>query len=497
MVVLAGAPAEARHHRAQSWRQPQDRVAVQAPLPQAQPAAAGCRIRFLGAAGGVTGSMHLLEVNGRRLLVDCGMRQGKDRGQLGDRCQVPSEAVAADAMLLTHAHVDHSGDIPLLVKNGFRGKIYCTPGTAALCQALLPDSARLQERKSADAARRGQQIAPRYSMKDVATALTQLEAHPVGETFSPAPGINVCFSEAGHLLGAASPVVSVSVNGQQRRIAFSGDLGRRQGPLLKDPVPPQGVDYVVMESTYGNRVHGATQDQKAQLLSTIEETRRRGGKVIIPAFSVDRTQQLLVLLKQLQLAGLNVPVYVDSPLSASVTRLYREHTEAHGEKLRAFAREHGDPFSFPNLKIVGSVEESKDLARLQGPAVIISAPGMANGGRIQHHLINNIGDPRNTVVVVSYMSEGTPGRAIRDGASQVCLLGQQVPIRAQVKVLDSFSGHADKTDLLWWAGSCGRQVKKIFLVHGDPDQTRGLADELTRQGKQVVVPSQGEVRDLD
>ena len=510
-LVLAVGPAQARKHHhsgrarsrhdhAQTWRQPRP-AAPTRPAPLAAPAAQGCRLRFLGAAGMVTGSMHMLEAGGRRLLVDCGMRQGRDRGQLGDRVTMPPEAVAADAMVLTHAHVDHSGDIPLLVKSGFRGKIHCTPATADLCRALLEDSARLQQRRSKAhrGDRRGPPPEPRYTEVDVENALRHLETHRVGEQFCAAPGMTVCFTDAGHIAGAASAVVTTETRrGQQRRIAFSGDIGRRNSLIVKDPVPPAGGDYVVMESTYGGRSHGPIQNMKQEIWETIRDTQRRGGKVIIPAFSVHRTQQVLFLLSQLNAEGkLRLPVFVDSPLSAKATQTYRRHTECRSPAVSAFARRHGDPYSFSSLRVISSVEGSKQLNHLRGPAVIVSSAGMANAGRILHHLAHNLGDRRNTVAIVGHMSPGTPGRALRDGQQTVTIHGREIKVNAQVRRLSSFSGHADQNDLLWWARGCGAQVKRFFLVHGEPAQSQGLAEALRREGRQVAMPRRDQVFDLD
>ena len=486
-AILFGSPVQARHRH----RLPGQRLAQPARLAVAP----GCRLRVLGAAGMVTGSMHVLEAGGQRLLVDCGMRQGRDRRQAGDR-PVPAEAASAGAMLLTHAHVDHSGDIPLLVKNGFRGKIHCTPGTAALCQALLVDSARVQERKARE--QQHEARPPRYTVEEAEQALRQLEVHRVGETFAPLPGMSVQFSHAGHIVGAASALVRVNAGGRSLGVAFSGDIGRRGSLLVKDPQPPRGADYVVMESTYGDRTHAPVGDMKQQLYQTIEETRLRGGKVVIPAFSVHRTQQLIFLLNQLRSEGrMSTPVFVDSPLAGKATLVYRRERDSQSDEVRAFARSHGEPYAFPGLRMISSSAESRQLNDLRTPAVIISSAGMANAGRIQHHLANSLGDPRNTVAIVGYMSEGTPGRQLRDGSPYCHLLDRDVAVRAQVKVLSSFSGHADRNDLLSWAVGCGPQVKRFLLVHGEPNQSQGLAAALRQAGRQVTVPTANQVIELE
>ena len=497
------------------------RSAAPPPVGLAQPAAKGCRLRFAGAAGTVTGSLHMVESGGKRLLVDCGMVQGTEHGksrwprQVGTAGRtsparpgalesggeaLPPEAIAADGALITHAHIDHSGDMPLLVKSGYRGKFHCTPATADLLRCMLPDSARLQQAKARTKTRTAKPghppLPPRYSQADVREVLRRLETHPVGEVFCPVPGMKVTFSEAGHIAGAVSPVVTVGQGARQRRIAFSGDLGRRNSLIVNDPVPPSGADYVVMESTYGNRMHGESSDMLAQLRDVVRSTQKRGGKVLIPAFSVHRTPEVLFLLRKLQAEGtLRMPVYVDSPLSSKALAVYRAHPETQRPAMRQGGG--AGPYTFSDLRVISARQTSKKLDTLKGPAVIISSAGMANAGRIQRHLTNHAADPRNTIAIVGYMTPGSPGRRIRNGDKVVPLNGHNVKIGAQVTRLSAFSGHADKADLQWWAKSCGSDVKRFFVVHGELEQSRALADALRAEGKQATVPAAGDTFDIN
>lgn len=463
--------------------------------PASARAPSSCRLKFLGAAGNVTGSMHLLEAQGRKLLVDCGMAQGRDR-RLPTYRSLPTEATRADAMILTHAHIDHSGNVPLLVKEGFTGDIHCTKATADLCRVMLMDSARIQEKRAKDHNLKNRRLPgyrpmePTYTVRDAEAALCRLRPHAYGEEFSPLPGIKACFYDAGHVLGSASVAVDTKINGQQRRIAFSGDIGRRDPKFLKKPQVPGRPDYVVMESTYGDRTHASTNDMKQQLLQTVLETQARGGKVIIPSFAFQRTQEIVYTLNQLYREGrLNIPVYLDSPLGSKLTQVFRRHPMQQGDSVREFSRNHGDPLDFPSLRLVRSTAESRQLNSLRGPAVIIASSGMCTAGRIQHHLRHSLGDSRNTVAVVGYQASGTLGRELVEGSTTVQLHGRARPVRAQVRVLDAFSAHGDKNDLAWWARSCGPQVKQFFLVHGEPDACRALRQSLARQGCNATIPT--------
>lgn len=461
-------------------------------------------IRFLGAAQTVTGSMHLLEVGSSSLLVDCGMVQGRRRQSIQSNRNPPRAAVDAGAVVLTHAHIDHSGNLPGLVKAGFKGKIHCTSATADLCQYMLLDSAHIQESDAAWLNRKHgkepgwEEVIPLYTEADAKAAIERFEPHGYEETFSPIPGPNLSFLDAGHILGSASVVVDVATTFGPRRVVFSGDIGRRNLPILRDPTPPTDADFVVMESTYGNRVHAAVQQMQEQLAQAIESARQRGGKVLIPSFSLERTQEIVYALNQLMQDGslAPIPVYLDSPLAVSLTEVFRRHEECFDAETAAFDKSHGDPFGFDMLRMVTSVEESKKLNRLGEPAVIISASGMCEAGRIVHHLRNNIEDENATVLIVGYQAQHTLGRRLVEGRDKVRIFGVERDVLAKVRVLNAFSAHADRDELLWWASACGKNVRKFFLVHGDPDQCEALGKHLKAQGRQAHVPSLGESVEL-
>jgi metallo-beta-lactamase family protein len=448
------------------------------------------RISFLGAARTVTGSMHLLEAGPRRLLVDCGLYQGRRQEALRRNRQLPRAAVEADCVLLTHAHIDHAGNLPGLVKRGFAGAIHCTEATADLCQAMLRDSARIQvadaawlNRKNADDPD-WEPIEPLYDEEDAEAALRRLVPHRYEEELTLMPGVRVSFTDAGHVLGSATVLVEVDLDGTRRRICFSGDIGRRQLPILRDPVPPERPDIVIMESTYGNRIHAPATEMQEQLLEVIESTRARGGKIIIPSFAFERAQEIVYALNQLLRAGRMrpIPVYIDSPLAVNLTAVFRRHPECYDLETSSFA-EDGDPFGFDLLTMVESVEDSKKLNSLSGSAIIISASGMCEAGRVVHHLRNRIESPRNSIVIVGYQAQHTLGRRLVEGNRTVKIFGVEREVNAQVKVLNAFSAHADRDELLWWADSCGPQVQRFFAVHGDPDQCEALARHLGRRGR--------------
>jgi len=463
------------------------------------------RLTFLGAARTVTGSMHLLELGARSILVDCGMHQGRRNESLHRNRNLPRVATEADAVLLTHAHIDHSGILPVLVKRGFEGPIHCTSATADLCQAMLKDSARIQQSDARWLNKKHrdddswEQVEPLYDEEDAEKALSRFEPHGYDEEIEVLPDTRARFIDAGHVLGSASIVVDAKMNGHRRRVAFSGDIGRRRLPILRDPTPPEHADYVVMESTYGDRTHSPAEGMQDQLLDVIERTRARGGKVIIPSFALERAQEIVYSLNQLikERRMLPIPVYVDSPLTVNLTEVFRRHHECYDAETVAFDGDHGDPFGFGLLTMVESVEESKALNRLSEPVVIISASGMCEAGRIVHHLRNSIEDPKNTIVIVGYQAQHTLGRRIVERRPQVKIFGVKRDLNAEVAVLNAFSAHADRDELLWWVGECGPQVRRFFMVHGDSDQCDALARHVAALGRQSHVPDLGQHADLD
>lgn len=463
------------------------------------------RLVFLGAAQTVTGSMHRLEVGDEALLVDCGMYQGRRKESISRNKHISRLAVDATSMVLTHAHIDHSGNIPKLVKSGFAGKIHCTAATADLCRHMLMDSARIQEYDAAWLNRKNADdpgwipIEPNYTTRDAEEALTRFEAHDYDEPFSPFPGVTVRLIDAGHVLGSASVVVDARMNGHSRRVVFSGDIGRRNLPILRDPKLPEHPDYVVMESTYGDRLHAPVTEMHDQLLEAIENTRERGGKIIIPSFALERTQEVVFALNELFHSGRlkPMPVYVDSPLAVNLTEVFRRHGECYDAETREFVTSHGDPFGFEKLKMITAVEDSKALTFKDDPCIIISASGMCEAGRVVHHLRNNIEDFKNTILIIGFQAQHTLGRRIVEKRRQVKIFGVPRDLNAQVRVLNAFSAHADRDELLWWAKGCGGQVRKFFMVHGDPDQCEALAEHLSDAHLKTHVPTLGEIVDLD
>jgi metallo-beta-lactamase family protein len=456
------------------------------------------RIKFLGAAQTVTGSMHLLETTRGTLLIDCGLFQGRREESRRRNRDLPPEAVRADALILSHAHIDHSGSIPTLVKAGFTGAIYATPATRDLCAYMLRDSARIQEGDAAYLNKKfgadpdWKKIEPLYTEEDAVEALERFVAIGYRRAFEPLPGVVCRFLDAGHILGSAQVSLSYEENGARRHLVFSGDLGRKGMPILRDPDPPHPpVDYLLMESTYGNRVHGDIASMHADLERVVEETAARGGKVLIPAFAVGRTQEIVYALNVLKREGRlpDIPVFVDSPLSVNVTEVFKLHPECFDAETRAFLDEHGDAFGFDGVRFITKVEDSMKLNDLRSPAIIVSSSGMCEAGRILHHLRNNVEDPRNTVLVVGFMAQHTLGRRLVERRPRVKIFGVERELRAQVTVLNAFSAHADREDLLDFSHACA--PREIFLVHGEPDQQEPLIATLAERGLRAQAPATG------
>ncbi|NVB43329.1 MBL fold metallo-hydrolase [Pseudenhygromyxa sp. WMMC2535] len=417
---------------------------------------------FYGATQTVTGSKFLLRAGKRELLVDCGLFQGYKQLRRRNWAALPFSAKALDGAVLTHAHIDHSGALPLLVKAGYRGAVDCTTATRALCRILLPDSGRIHEADAAYANRKGfskhHPALPLYTEEDAQRTLRHLRVREFGERFSPAHGFEAQLSRAGHILGAAS--VCIEVEG--RRIQFSGDLGRDDDPLIRAPAPREGADYVVIEATYGDRHHGE-EDPGEALAKVVNEAAARGGTLVIPAFSVGRTQTLLLLLERLRAAGSipRLPIYLDSPMAISATELYRDHPSTH----RLSAAQCSAMCAVASY--VREVEDSKALDRRDDPIILISASGMATGGRVVHHLRRFAPDPNNTILFAGYQAGGTRGAKLLAGADRVRIHGEWVPVRAQIESLDMLSAHADQDGLIKWLRSCERAPRKVFVVHAD------------------------------
>ena len=460
-------------------------------------------IQFLGAAQTVTGSQHLISVNGSRILLECGLFQGKRRESFERNRTLPFDATSVDVLILSHAHIDHSGNIPNLVRSGFRGSIYCTFATRDLCSAMLRDSAYIQEQDVAyvnkKRARKGQPpVEPIYTHADAITSLEHFVSVGYDRPVYVAPGVRCTFLDAGHILGSAIVLLEVEEGQRRMRLLFSGDLGRQDMPILRDPAPAPVADVLLIESTYGDRFHQPHEEAEGRLHRLIDETCAHGGKVVIPAFTVGRTQEIVYSLHRLASANElpRVPIYVDSPLAVNVTEVFRLHPECYDEEVREFMSRdrHRDPFGFERLRYIRNVEDSKELNDLEGPAVIISASGMCEAGRIQHHLKHTISDPRNAVLIVSWQAPHTLGRRLVERRPVVKIFGREYPLRARVETINGYSAHADRKGLLGWAKPIARDLRQAFVVHGDPDPAAALAEGLGDIGvRNAVVPGEGDV----
>lgn len=449
------------------------------------------KLTFHGAAKTVTGSQHLLEVNGRKILLDCGLFQGKRKEAFELNRSGFCAGKEIDCLILSHAHIDHSGSIPCLAKRGFTGDIICTSATRDLCAVMLMDSANLQEQDVffVNKLRRknGQkEFEPLYSKEDVVAVMDQFVGISYNRRREILPGVHLTLVDAGHMMGSANVILDIEEDGRMRRLIFSGDIGRRGIPIINDPtVLREGADILIMESTYGNRLHPPYPESERELKRIVNETYRRGGVLLIPAFAVGRTQQLVYALHKLFLrrAIPNLPIFVDSPMATRVTDIFRLHPETYDQELRDFIlrENHSNPFGFDTLRYTQSVEESKELNFLREPAIIISASGMMEGGRILHHLRKRIGDKRNTILVTGWQAPNTLGRKIVEGADTVRIFGEEFHLHAKVEVLTGFSGHADRAELLAWAGAMGKKPERTFVVHGEEEAATALAEGLSAE----------------
>jgi metallo-beta-lactamase family protein len=454
------------------------------------------KITFLGAAGTVTGSKYLIEAEGKRLLVDCGLFEGSR--QLTERnWEKPViDPATIDWVLLTHAHIDHTGYLPRLTRFGFHGPIYANAATRELCNLLLPDSAHLQEEDARYAARkaysRHKPPLPLYTVGEAQQTLTQFRDVPRAECFAISPQFSVCAHDAGHILGSTWLELTITEGGKKTLVVFSGDLGRYDQPILKDPESPTRADFLLCESTYGDRDH-PTGDVSGELGDVINQTAKRGGAVIIPAFAVGRTQMIMYYLKQLvaQQRIPDLPVYVDSPMAISVTELYRNHPEDHDlDFTRQEANGDRDPLNLHEVHMTRSVEESKKINDVVTPCIIVSASGMVSGGRILHHLEHRLPDSRSTVLLVGYQGEGTRGRQLEEGAKYLNLYGQQIPVRARIVEIGQLSAHAGKSELLRWLSGFQAPPKQTFFVHGEPTALAALSEAVKAKfGWQVTIPA--------
>lgn len=454
-------------------------------------------LTFLGATGTVTGSKYLLEHRGFRLLIDCGLFQGLKELRLRNWQPLPVAPASIDAVALTHAHLDHSGYTPLLVRNGFRGQVLATPATTALCGILLPDSGHLQEEDARFANKHGfsrhRPALPLYTEAEARRSLERFRQVAFDQTIDLAEGLSLRMIPAGHILGAAYIEVRLRDPGaaSERIVTFTGDLGRNSDPLLPRPSPLPPCDHALIESTYGDRDH-PPDDAKRFIATLLRETAERGGTVVIPAFAVGRTQSLLYLIQELTRAGEvpeDLPVFLDSPMAIEATRILLAHKEALGAEMRDQVSNGDDPLGLRRVQLVASVEESKALNAMSYPAVIISASGMATGGRVLHHLAFRLPDRRNCVLLVGFQAAGTRGRSLRDGADEIKIHGRMVRVRARVETLDAMSAHADRGEILKWIGAAASPPRQIHLVHGEDAPRTALAEQLrTARGLKVHLP---------
>ncbi|MBK8051245.1 MAG: MBL fold metallo-hydrolase [Anaerolineales bacterium] len=463
------------------------------------------RITFHGAAREVTGSMHLIEVNGRRLLLETGLFQGRRAETYERNLHFPFDAQSIDAVLLSHAHIDHSGNLPNLAKQGFSGNIWCTSATRNLCTYMLMDSGHIQEQDALYVNKKRQRdgeslIEPLYTQSDVRACLELFVGVGFNRPITVVDGVEATFFTAGHILGAASVQLDIKEfdTGKQWRVLFSGDIGRPSSPILKAPTTFDTADIVIMECTYGNRLHGDYDDARKRLRNVVNSTIRRRGKVIIPAFAVGRTQELVYALNQLDAGGdiPSIPVFVDSPLAVNATDVFRMHPEAWNDAVQHFLTEDNrrSPFDYEELDYIRDVRESKRLNNMAASAIIISANGMAEAGRILHHLKNNIENPDNTVLLVSFMAENTLGRRIQDGEKSVRIFGESYQVRATVEVIDGYSAHADQEELLDWVKDFDpKAINHLFLVHGEPVAADTFQQLLQARGfGAVTAPERGQ-----
>jgi metallo-beta-lactamase family protein len=458
------------------------------------------QIEFAGAAREVTGSCHILRIGGKTVLLDCGMFQGRRNETRDKNLQLPLPVEEIDAVVLSHAHIDHSGRLPLLTRHGYTGPIYCTAATLDLCAVMLADSAHIQEKDAEFLARRKEEVvAPLYAVRDAVVACERMIGLPYDTTFDVVPGVRATFTDAGHILGSASVVLDCTEGAVTKRIVFSGDVGRKGLPIIRDPHPPLGADVVLLESTYGNRDHPSVEGARDQLARIVTETAKRGGRILVPAFAVGRTQELVydlhVLAREQRIP--EIPIYVDSPLAIDATTVFATHPEVF-DQTEDLVQRVQDLFHFLQVSYTREASESKALNTQHGPMVIIAASGMAEAGRILHHLAHNASDPRTTILIVGFQAEHTLGRRIVERAPTIRVFGEEIPLRAHVEVIEGYSAHGDRHELQQWvdavrAGNAEGVPPVVHLVHGEPDAQDAFATQLRSAGYPIVdapVPHQ-------
>ena len=461
-------------------------------------------IEFAGAAREVTGSCHILHVGNTKVMLDCGLFQGRRDASREKNEQLPCDPESLDAVVLSHAHIDHSGRLPFLVRSGYRGSIWCTSATRDLCAIMLADSAHIQEKDAEFLARHGRpHHEPLYRHGDAMQAVDQMIGGPYDRWLDVAPNVRVQFTDAGHILGSASVVVEAREEGKLHRLIFSGDIGREGLAIIRDPAPPMGgADTVIMESTYGSRDHESVAGAKEHLGQVVRDTAKRGGRVLIPAFALGRTQELVYDLHELWRddAIPEIPIVIDSPLALDATSVYALHANVF-DRTEELVREARDPLQFPLVRFTRSVEESKALNTRHGPMVIIAASGMAESGRIVHHLRHGASDPRNTVLIVGFAAQHTVARRIVERSPYIKLFGDEIPLAADVQILNGYSAHGDRTELRAWldavrAGGvkARREIQQVHLVHGEETAQDEFVAALRDSGYEVDAPEPGDTR---
>ncbi len=462
-------------------------------------------IQFCGAAQQVTGSAHLITLDsGFKILLDCGLYQGRHKDFLEFNNQWLFKPSEIDALVLSHSHIDHCGRIPKLVRDGYSGSIYSTHATRSLCSIMLLDSAKIQERDAEyynkqqlkkKKKKRGKLRQPLYTADDAAETMTRFVSYSYERTFKIHPDVEVCFRDAGHILGSASVYLNITENDKTTRIGFTGDIGRPNRPILRDPLPMKPVDYLICESTYGDKEHIGKPAEEELLLKIIQEACvEKQGKLIIPAFSVGRTQEIVYMLDRMETQGLlpDIPVYVDSPLAVNATTIFGQHPECFDDDLHEYLLIDDNPFGFNRLTYVRDVNVSKGLNNSKKPCIIISSSGMMNAGRVKHHLANNIENPDNTLLIVGYCSPDTPGGMLRDGKETIKLFGDWKDVNMDIKTMDSFSAHADRSEMYDFIENQKETVQTIFLVHGEIDRQTKFKNWLSERGfADVKIPKFG------
>ncbi|MCE5186155.1 MAG: MBL fold metallo-hydrolase [Planctomycetaceae bacterium] len=465
------------------------------------------QLRFLGAAQSVTGSRHLLEFNHTKLLIDCGLYQERDL-QSRNWEDFGVEPAEVDAVLLTHAHLDHCGLLPKFVKAGFKGKVYCTEATAEIAKIVLLDAGKIQEEDAEFKRKRHKKAGytpPRpvealYTMQDAEAVLPIFSSLKNGQPLDIGEDCRVTFHEAGHILGASIIKIIVKLDGQTRTLLFTGDLGRVGKPILKNPAVFDEADYILLESTYGDRVHTTIEDTKEQLCDAVNKTVRAGGNLIVPSFSIERSQEVLYYLNELLMEERipHIVTFLDSPMAVKVTEVFKKHPELYDSKMANLITQNESPFSFRGLKLVQSTRESKAINTIKGTIMVIAGSGMCTGGRIKHHLVNNISRPESTILFVGYQAAGTLGRSIVDGNPEVRVLGQTYPVKANIIKVNGFSAHADRHEMLNWLQNLKRPPRNIFIVHGEAAVAERFRDFLVEKtGWTITVPKYQDIVAVD